>query len=828
MIFRFFFVFIDKSFVEKKSIDNTILSESFKNQNDDVFCAYNSGRLYQIFEDSPKTFQIQDQLIEDEVHKNIIQTLLLKINDNESEYQQEICSKLKQQNNIDLDGKITFFIKILNLNIKKITFYKLELNMQLHLYQLTLNEIESAQIIFSHFFSIINNRDVFLCKMMRLMAKENFHFEKFEYELFNLEKNFDYGNSFLKVHSITENDYIQRIKEMNTNNINVDSHYKVDFLSISFRNFINFFHLFFEKFHIVVVDDNLQTKILKFFVFRNAPVPFIMHYKHFLKIASNFCLPNHIVYVYKNNFTILNLFLETVFFKSYIKKVILDITNFVECDSDDNIIEIVNNFKNVSTFFKKLCESSNAVVKFVDLYFTFNQAQHNFVLEKFSNYVLENLSLNNLQFLSCVDLYTNKHYLKLPNKFRLFIEEFMRIIMKKKNIYESFMNIYSIQKNTDLLNKTKHKIKKTIGIKIKQKTLKMLILNRYLIQFASKNIISEKNFFFCTHVKYLHIHNFTCNSFLVKNIFFAGKFDNIMIRTNKKIDVCVDIHYATFHIHNDDFEKDSLYTNIFKQIHFLHDYSVINYKKICLTDKNFNIIFFNFAKAISNRNISTFFYEKDVNSEQILSIYDCSIIFSSRIPDFINEIKIINSEIKLVDNKTDYLCFKPDFRRLNIKKSSFECNPMFNIKKCNFYGYQNYGDFALTFDDKSTIDIFEHSGKILLNNILQVEFESENSSFHYNLSNIPTINIFGCPIYTTKKIFRRVIFLNDITFTLERAKIQRLIQCRFQQGCRLYLFHAKNEKTEDLFKTEGHEHNYYESIIDLTIVDMTYFIKIYT
>lgn len=827
-IFRFFFVFIDQSIIEKKSIDDSILSKSFTSRIDDVFCAYNSYRLYKLTEISPRKFHLQDQTIEDESHQKIIETLLTKINNKNSDYQQEIDSKFCQQNCPYLDTKITLFIKILNFNIQRITYFKLELNMQFYFQQFNLNEIESAQIIFSHFFSYINDRDIFICKMIRSFAQEHFDFDRLEYELSKLEHKFEFSNSTFNInYENNKNTITDKTKTLHAINPFIDRQYGENNLSIHMRNFINFFYLFFEKFYIIVMDANSQKKIIEFFINKDAQIPFTLNYRNFLKIVNNFCLPSPIICIQKNNFTILNLILESIFSHSS-SEIVLNISHFVHCESEDYLLNFQSDSEDVLCFFQKFRKFDKIIIQLGENQFKFDQSSNNFIEKNVTNRNLDDPYLNNFYFLSCVDLYTSKYFEKLPYEFKILLITFLKASIKKMNIFESLENICVVKKKESAIFKLNRKIQKIIQIETNSIVPQTFVLNHYFNGFTSKNNISKKKFFFCHHVENLQIQNFKKNTILTDNIFFAGKFDNMEVRTNKMIDICVNLSYTSFMIYKNNFAKNFPFAHTFKQTYSLNEYLTSNYKRISLSDRNFRMVFYNFMKIVSKNHLSSFFYNKRNNFDQILCIYDCHIELASQVPASFHDLSFTGSDIVFIDKKIDYSCSMFNYIKLHLTQSIIMQNPILNIKKCNFYAHRNIGNFELTFDNNSIVKIFEHKGKILLNNKFYLQFEAENSLFYYELNNMTNFNLYGYFNNRKKIIFRRITFINNVVFTLQNSVTQKMIQCKFLKGYRLYLLNTTNKNTLDIFESEGHENDYYDFYIDLTIDNRGHYIKMYT
>lgn len=465
MIFRFFFIFLDKKIIEKKSVTDTIFSQSFTSQADDVFCAYNSKRLYEITENLDKKFQIKNTIIDDECHQDIITTLLMEINNKETEYYEEIKSRFylkNKQNNDESDKKVTFFVKILNFDIERSTYLKLEMNARFESSLLILNETEVARIILSHLFSYVNNQNNFLGKLMILFGHDRFNLEKFTRELERLDKEYDHKNLTPITQSYINKPLSHELVHAKYESLSVEIKTKKDGdLSIRMRNFINFFYIFYRNTFFIIYDDN-EKNVIQFYWNKNAEIPFKMHYKNFLKICNHFDLPVSMIIVEKYNFMVLNTLLENIYFGNREEEIVLDLSEFLKYDSVENFSYFSNNSESMLFFFKQLCINEKQIIQLGELQFNYNMTFRNFILTKSSFKKLKSSTINNHYLLACIDLYTFRDYKEIPSEFKLLMDIYVKISMIYMKKHGLCMKIHTLMSRKKKFDKFTNKVKKKL------------------------------------------------------------------------------------------------------------------------------------------------------------------------------------------------------------------------------------------------------------------------------------------------------------------------------------------------------------------------------
>lgn len=813
-IFRFFFIFLDEKVVEKKFITDTIFSQSFTYQNDDVFCAYNAGRLYQIIENTQKKFQIKNEIIPDKLHRNIITTLLAKMNEETPEYQiktTSISSSQKKYHEMIQPLKM-IFVKILNFDIEKSIYLKLETNLQFRSSKLILSEKEAAKIIFSHLFSYINDHVIFLCKMMNLFASDRFNLKDFHAQLYDLEQKIDHTDYFFNIYEQKEQ-----------KNFNIEKWHEYSHLPISFRNLMNFFYMFSQNYFFIVNDDE-EKNIMQFYINKNALIPFRIHYRNFLKILFHFDLPCSVIFVEKHNFTVLNFLIEKIFFLNCTEKIVLNFTYLLEYDLRDFLLKNVNNSKSISIFLKKLIENDDKIIQIGNLQFEFNLDTQNFTLIKSS---LSKSTVNNFHLLTCIDFYTSKNYQKFPHILRLLIDVFVQITMDNMKNYGFCSKIHIIEKKRTIVSEFKYKMIQKMGIEVDSILSERFNLNAFLKEYKVENNQEKKNFFFIRKIENLKIFNFEFDDFLAEKTFLAGKFEGIYIRTNKIVDLHIDKFFISFVIYKNDPLDECLFSNIVEMKYSNNDYSMNNCNEMSLINDCFRVFFFDFMKIISLNLISSFYYLKNDDQYQILNIHDCSVSFSSVIPSVFRSISITRSEIVLSQEKTEFLSLNNCFVKLNIKQSIFCLSPSFNIFKCDFYIFRNTGNFQCSFDNQSFVRIYEHNGRVLINKRFFIHFESKTSFFYFKLNQriIPE-----GPIHLQNRAqfnFVQVTFLDDVVIEMKQVHNFRLKKCKFKEKCKFYIQDSMDGTMIDLFQEQDHLNDYFLFFIDIETVQKNLVVNFY-
>lgn len=339
----------------------------------------------------------------------------------------------------------------------------------------------------------------------------------------------------------------------------------------------------------------------------------------------------------------------------------------------------------------------------------------------------------------------------------------------------------------------------------------------------------DENFFFIHKSSGLLINSSILHNFVTNKIFIAGKFNELKIGTEKKIDICVDKFFITMIIYLNNIVNNQLMSNMYEKIYSNDDYFINDCAEISLFNETFRIFFFNFAKIQAKNCISSFYYTKEENINQILNISDCSIEFARKIPGSFKSISITRSDIVLADKRTEFLCLNYNFVRLHIKQSLLNKIPIFKLFQCDFYVFLNEGDFECIFDENSNIRIHDHRGNVKINEKFHIYFENKVSLFQYEPRLRLAYNLNTNSNNEVQYFFRQVTFLNNISINLKQLKMYRLIKCKFQMQCKLYFNDTENNTIIDVFEREGRTDNYHNFFIDLEMNQQGYqIINFYT
>lgn len=812
-IFRYFLVLLDKQVLEIDSISKTIISDSSNCCIPDIFCAFNSGRLFKIIENRQMEFVLDNnEIIENSDSKNMIEIFLLKINDEKTGLKNEIYKKYRQENpkksNFNQTNiNISFFIKILNIYLYETTFTKLNTKIRLNLIRLRLNERELAQIIFSHSFSFVNAGIELMKDMIYSFIDDNFELKNFKTELIMLEQNF----------KITHNcKIIQSVKLADSNQNNDQNN--VRSLSCISRNLLNFFDLFSEQYHLAIINE-YGVIILRYYSNINSKKPIKVNLVELRKIFKLLICPCMLIYIEKNDFTFVNQVMAEVSSENELNHTYIDMSNVLGSELHSfSIQSFLKQKKEIDFFFENFLKKCEYIIKIGLLSFQYNEIAHNFRLYHHDFELISNLSLNDCRFYLFLDLVSRNSMQKMPICIQLLIRCYVNIFLLDEPVKTLMENIYIIQEDRNILDKYLMKLMKRQSVHGQQiQTLKRLHFNLFFLEFTRPNYILNQNFFLCNQIDVLKISWFIYHENLPELIFLFGKFRNVYIDTNKKIDMFINENYIFLALFKNPFccmQSDFLRRFKTQTRDFMYNFEGSFNRSIKIESQYFEVSL-NHCIIVKSRNISSSFEYSKSNDESInIIIRNCLVRFKGELPFIYSKISlkktIIMSDVEKIT------CFSENNFpiALELMSNVLFKNPRFDVQKCSLYIYQNVGDFILFFDTCSYAHIFCHKGNVLLNNIFFIHFVSEYSFFEFE-----TINFdFPFNVKTKRYHFFHIFLLKKVYIPHISMNIW-FSNCKFNQGCELYIFDNKKSVYFNVFEMKNLKNNFHNYLMNIEIID---------
>lgn len=820
-ILRFVFIFLGQEIFETNSLYNTIFSDSLTENTEDVFCFFNSTRLYKIYKNHSNIYIAEnDCTIEDYNHKKYIYNFLSRLNNNTFGFKKKIDIELQSSN---LHERKYFYLKIINLRMTKSIYMKLHILLKLNLNPLIREEDELAQIIHSHSFSYVDNNQILLKEMILAFLDEKFDLTKYDNEIYRLEKD---------QYKIVDEKCLKSLNELdlNLNNPNdkiIASKNVLSSMSANssrffpqiYRNLYNFIALFFNTFYIIIIDE-YSNEVMKYSTCEESISPVKIEIASFNKLLC-FCMhPQSLFEIKTINFDQLHLLFSDIFDNIQSNMIFIDFTYILT--KNLRYFTDISTYKEnkIRLFFKNYIQQSNIFIKIDGLNFQYNIEMNDYKIIDFHR---ENIKISlinkNTKLMTYLDLFSENLTEKLPLDIHLLIKSYVKV----------FFDNHFVDINNIAIIRTKRTFFTRIFLKVYNlfiensydeefETDKQLHFNDYITSFVKENDRLSTNFFVCNRANSLTLSHFQQN-ICSTSIFLFGKFCDIEINTNKMIDLVVKKEYFFIEIFETDHKKDIIldkkynyFTSTDNMDELPIERKVFNYN-IRIHNENFRIIFDDFIFVKSLKKKSKFVCQKSQQNMPVLTIQHCEIEFlEDIIPKQFFFILIENSIIKFRTNSNRFESHNNLQMHLKIIGCKFPHNFCFDIGSNRLDIYESSGNIKHTHNANSSISILKHIGQISLNNNLNFEFLDESSFYKYNSTD--SIINFNYMKYLHK--FNHVKFFQPIDLITHQTNFV-FLKCRFNRNCKFFLRKNEYDETSSVFEILGHEGTFHNYIIHLCI-----------
>lgn len=823
-IFQFVFIFLNDEVIEFSTADDTIFSDSLNEKNDDVFCLFNTNRLYEISKNQNDIFEIyKDCIFNNFNHKKYIESFLNKLNSKKSVLKEEINSKLqhlRKDKERFHDKNEYFFVKIINLRMTLALYIKLSFHVHCSLSRAICEEHELAQIIHSHSFSYINKNWILLERMIFIFLQDKFDFHKFNFELQKLENDLwdKYSlnpkrlkksmDTLTKTSKNTVNDSITRSSIEANNSARSTQIY---------RNLYNFFFLFFDMYYIEVIDDSNQ-KLLQYSTKNEAKMPLKMNLKYFRKLL-NYCSHTQSFFQIQTfNFYILSQIFFDISHERQYDVLILDFSYILNSKLNYYFDLPAIKESEIVRFFECCIQKMNVIIQIGFLQFKYDEDISNYKIYDIIRSCTRNSFLNDAKLMFYLDLLAENLLGKIPYHIQSLIKLYIKTFLLIQN---SNIDIHDIKISRKVKKKFTGTIKRIINltnIQEKYTIQKELILNSFLEKCVHENNTTAMNFMIFNQVGSFYITYFKVNAIFPKFMHVYGKFEKIIINSNKMIDCIVKERYTIIKIYKDITHKliaadnSDFFAFSENKNHTVFNQTEYN-QTIDIKNKHFRLFFDDFIIVQSMAENSKFLFQKNKNNMRTMIIKNCEVQFLNDIPYFFSTILIDASTIKSKPKNIKLRCPNSVKASFEISYSKFLDCPRFEMQSSYFHAHNCFGKICLSFNLRSSIEIYEHKGQIILNDSVYCEFINDHSFYRYNLIVFGAqqclmryLHIFYCLRFT------KTVYLDNIEMQYEFK------MCRFDKDCKLFVKKKRNTNHSDIFMDINHENNFHNYKLSFNIL----------
>lgn len=826
-IFCSIFVFLNKQVVFSDSYSSTIFGSSSEFRNDDVFCALNTNRLYEIYKNEHDKFFIENrESIRENERKDILDSYIKILNRENSSLRHNAikkCRLLFKKNKELSNKKLSLIVKFIDIPIHKCVYMKVIFFYKCEIKNLRWTESELAEIIFSHMFSFVCQEYKLLKAIMLTFLNEEFNHQEFAYNLKSLEMKHRKKESkldalrFIPLSNIKKSVFNQE-KEKYENfflytEINGESH---DELYIP-RNSYNFLYLFFSSFYIQVINEK-QEKLLKYYTNMNALTPLLLDIDNFNKILKLCIFPNACFFLEKGNFKALNQIFDEYFNVENAFEVVIDMSKLLYYQILDNTIEYTEQQDDMRKFFADIQETSNFILQIGELQFKYSSRKKNYELYNRNYKLAKNFFLNDGRLMFYIDMIMENMFYDIPFNFQVFIKLYINTFFEKQCLNITVENLGIIHKRNKYGVKFVNRLFKQIGHNNDSESLGKFKLNTFINKNKIEDGVPSTNVLICDNSKKsFKISQFKNNKNIPKNIFLFGKFNNIEINTNKIIDIYIKDEFLSMVMYKQ--EKDW-----FDQQNF-YSYSAANYEQcinscseknidINISIKNyfFTLYFNNIFILQSNEFDASFIYNSSQSDVCNISVYHCIVEFAEHTISKSCNITLQKTSITFKKKIFKYQCIDSIKPTLNILDSEILNDPELSIHSATLCMKDNFGNVKIKYDHNSFIEIYRHSGVILLNDYIICEFMNRESYFKYSpyFSSFDNFHVKYLNTFSGIRFGQR-LHINYGT------RSYRFVKCVFNEDCKIYLKKTKDELFIDIFKMLGYANTYHLKLVDLEI-----------
>lgn len=789
-VLRYFIIFNNDEMIEISNVDYCIFSESLTGRHEDSILNCNFNNLYRIEENANQKFVIHNlSSIKNKIYKEKLIRFVQRLNN-------DACLSLKNEiyNNIEkntdighkrLKQKVIFYLKILDLKIDQITYWKLHSNDGRGGMNIFLSEIEMAQIFNSHIFSYINNHQKLCCEFISIMLREEFNLITFEKAIKDLIlENLKHCSRKKITEKIEyEKNVIIDIKKEQKSILETSTcFHMID------QIFNNFFCIFFDFCSINVFDNKNQQLILKYYAKKNTQSKISLNTSQFSKLLSFFPLKHAIIEINWLNYHECQNIIELILVKN-IDILSIDLGNYMLTAERTFIIHKKDSLKVLDEFLNSLPSNDRIFFGFDNTFSHSYNENHGIIPNDYHaiKYV-ESLSDSWLQYI--LRIYSSDDFSQFSDLFQRIIFSFI----KQKFYFEENISIANIKLLQFQYNSNNECLFTNVLTQLnqeKEKKLKIIAL---------------------PPTEHIGIYNFDIIDYLFDTIYITGYFKTMNIFTKQHIDIYLNQNYMIlkFYLQNNPKLKS------LKKIHeFIPAASEQNeyIEKLIICDTSFNLLLNNFLYIVSNDRKSYFYHHQQVGVN-VIRVQNSQITFMGKISHDECTFNFDSCILKSVDGyiRNDIKLFQKHKSLLNfhIKECEFQDNPRFenSFMSLNLTGCKS--SVQIISEQAYEISVKEHDGEILIDDCIHIYLKDSNSFFKF----LNRSHMFDTPV--TGFTFFAVQFQGDTLFKIDVYPF-KLENCRFSENANL-LIETKNEQSPfNFFERQNIDGNFHKFSISMEI-----------